>query len=145
MTLCVVDASVVLKWFVPEDQSHDAAALLAGDTEFIAPDLLLAETANAVWKKARRGEIPAALAQRLVDDIVKLPIDAVPGRALASDAHALARRADITVYDAMYVALAVRARTRLVTADRKLHAAVAEFQLLRPHVQLLTATASRES
>lgn len=137
MTLLVVDASVVLKWFVPEEQSDDAVRLLDGDMEFLAPDLLFAETANAVWKKARRGEIGTAAAQRLVEDLVTLPIDAVPARALAADAHALARRVDVTVYDAMYLALAVRARTRLVTADRRLHQAAVQFRGLSGHVKLL--------
>ena len=53
MTL-VVDASVALKWFVDEDGSDRAVALLDGDEPLIAPDLVVAEVCNAAWKSLRR-------------------------------------------------------------------------------------------
>ena len=51
----VVDTSVVLAWYVEEDGS--AAALPVLSTDLIAPNLLMTEIANAVWKKVRRSEI----------------------------------------------------------------------------------------
>ncbi len=137
MSLLVIDASVAVKWFVPEDLSPAASRLLRGDDEFIAPDLLFAEVASAVWKKARRGELSQRDAQRLVSDITAAPIDAVPCRALAADGHALAHAVGITVYDAMYLALAVRLRTQVVTADDRLHDAAAAFPPLAGHIRLL--------
>jgi predicted nucleic acid-binding protein len=53
----VVDASVVIKWFVPEVHSDAARRLLERSHQYVAPDLLYAETANAIWKKVRRGEL----------------------------------------------------------------------------------------
>jgi predicted nucleic acid-binding protein len=55
MKTLVVDASVVIKWFVPEPGSAAARQLLGQDHEFYAPDFLFAETANVLWKKFRRG------------------------------------------------------------------------------------------
>ena len=53
-----VDASVVVKWFVAEELSREARLLLAHRLDLHAPDLLLAEFANTIWKKARRSDIP---------------------------------------------------------------------------------------
>ncbi|OFW37311.1 MAG: hypothetical protein A3F70_06700 [Acidobacteria bacterium RIFCSPLOWO2_12_FULL_67_14] len=54
MSLFVVDASVVVKWCVPEVHSDAARRLLAKPHEYVAPDLLFAETANTIWKKMRQ-------------------------------------------------------------------------------------------
>jgi len=48
-----VDAGVVVKWYIPESGSDRAAALLETDRRLIAPDLLLAEVANVLWKSRR--------------------------------------------------------------------------------------------
>ena len=53
----VVDASVALRWFVEAPGSAAAAQLLSGRERLIAPDLIVAEVANAAWKLARAGEI----------------------------------------------------------------------------------------
>lgn len=47
------DASVVVKWFVPEIHSDKARRLLNAPHEYVAPDLPFAETANTIWKKIR--------------------------------------------------------------------------------------------
>ena len=53
----VVDASVALKWLVEEEGSEAANRLLQGDHELYAPRLMASEIANALWRKARLGEI----------------------------------------------------------------------------------------
>src|SRR4029450_4375644 len=117
----VGDASVVVKWFVPEIHSDAARRLLVLPHEYVAPDLLFAETANTIWKKIRREELTAEEGQQLVADIGQIAVETVPCRALAEDAHALANATGRTVYDSMYVALAVRLNTRSITADERLH------------------------
>ena len=52
MSAFVVDASVVVKWFVPEIHSDAARRLLTLPHQYLAPDLLLAETANTIWKRS---------------------------------------------------------------------------------------------
>jgi predicted nucleic acid-binding protein len=46
MSVFVVDASVVVKWFVPEVYSEAAKRLLSEANDYFAPDLLFAETAG---------------------------------------------------------------------------------------------------
>jgi len=56
VTVFVVDASVALKWVIPEVGAEAALALRAAD-RLIAPDLIVAECANALWKMVSRGEM----------------------------------------------------------------------------------------
>ncbi len=135
MSVFVVDASVVIKWFVPEVHSDAARRLLACSHDYIAPDLLFAETANTIWKKVRRGELSQRDGERLVADIERAAVETVPCRALAEDAYALAIATGHTVYDAMYLALAVRADTRMITADERLAGALAGVPQLAAHIQ----------
>jgi predicted nucleic acid-binding protein len=133
----VVDASVVVKWFVPEIHSDAARRLLALPHEYFAPDLLFAETANTVWKKIRRGELSAEHGRRLVDDICRIAVETVPCRVLAVDAHELANATGRTVYDSLYLALAVRLETCMITADARLEAAVTALPMTAAHIQLV--------
>ena len=59
MTGLVVDASVAVKWFVKEEFSDEASALLESDAKLVAPGLLYAEVCNALWAMHRRGDIEA--------------------------------------------------------------------------------------
>lgn len=139
MSVFVVDASVVIKWFVPEIHSDTARRLLILHHEYLAPDLLFAETTNTIWKKIRRGELKLDEGRRLVADIGRIAVETVSCRALAEDAHALANATGRTVYDALYVALAVRLNTQLITADDRLGAALSSVSALGKHVQLIDA------
>lgn len=116
----VVDASVALKWVVPEVLSEHADSLLAGDEELIAPDLLLVEAANALWKKRRRGELSASEAATCLGTLMEAGVVTHPTGPLLARALVLAERLDHPVYDCSYVALAERERATLVTADERL-------------------------
>lgn len=135
MSVFVVDASVVLKWFVPEVHSDAARRLLLHDHDYFAPDLLFAETANAIWKKVLRGDLSARDGQRLMNDMKAVAVETVPCRVLATDAYALATATGRSVYDAMYLALAARLDTRMITADERLAAALARFPAAAQRIQ----------
>ena len=133
----VVDASVVIKWFVPEAGSDAASRLLASGDRLAAPDLLFAEIANAIWKKVVRGQLTRAESQRLISDIEKIAVATTPCRALANDAHAIALITSRSVYDSMYVALALRLDTRVITADERFFHALQSFPDLAGSIELL--------
>lgn len=124
MTL-VVDASVGLKWLVKEEHSGFAYAVLAGRDSLIAPPLFRVELASAVRKKIRLGELPAGTAQALVAEIADVPVFEMPTGALLLGAMSIALRFNRSIYDSLYVALALQERCALVTADRRLYDAVA--------------------
>ena len=129
MKRLVVDASVAVKWFVPELHSEAAARLL--DPEFIvsAPDLIGAELGNTVWKKVRRQEITREEAAEILTAFPSMGVEIYPSSALLLPAFELAAALDRTVYDSLYLALAVAQNGPLITADRKFHAAVLESPL----------------
>lgn len=137
MSVFVLDASVVLKWFVPEVHSDAARRLLDAPHQYLAPDLLFPEVGNAIWKKARRGELTAKDAQRLVADFSRVAVDAIATRGLVADAYALAAATGRSVYDSTYVALAVRLETQLITADDRLEKALAAYPMIAAHVRTI--------
>jgi predicted nucleic acid-binding protein len=133
----VVDASVVIKWFVPEAGSAAASRWLGSEDRLEAPDLLFAEIANAIWKKVLRGQLTRAESQLLVNDIEKIAVNTTPCRALATDAHEIALITSRSVYDSMYVALALRLDTRVITADERFFHALQSFPDLAGSIELL--------
>jgi predicted nucleic acid-binding protein len=116
----VIDASVALKWVVPEILSAHADRILAGEHDLAAPDLLATEAANALWKKTLRSEISARDAREALDLLLHggLTWHGTPG--LLPRALDLARLSRHPVYDCVYLALAERLGAPLVTADASL-------------------------
>jgi predicted nucleic acid-binding protein len=137
MTIFVVDASVAIKWFVPEVDSAVARRLLGHSDRYVAPDLLFPEMANAIWKKIQRGDLSEEDGRRIAVDIERADVETFPSRDLAAKAVDLALATGRTTYDAMYVALAIRHTTRVITADRRLFNAATAIAAIAPYVQLL--------
>jgi predicted nucleic acid-binding protein len=112
----IIDASVAIKWVVAEPGS-DAAAALLGTGPLRAPDLLLVECANVLWKKQRRGELTADLAGLAARLLLQADVELLPSRPLIERALGLAVQLDHPVYDCLYLAAAVAGGQPLVTAD----------------------------
>jgi predicted nucleic acid-binding protein len=116
----VVDASVACKWFVAEDGSSAAEALLARGDGLIAPDLIVPEVCNVAWLKLRRGEIADEQATAMIAGLPDLFDEVVPSIQLAGRALELARTLGHPAHDCFYLALAEPRQTRLITDDRRL-------------------------
>jgi predicted nucleic acid-binding protein len=125
LTLYVVDANVVAKWFVPERLSEESSRLLDDRHELASPDLLWPELANVLWKKSRAGELTREEASAIVQALDRCPLVVFPARSLVESALAIALATARTVYDGVYLALAVALECRLVTADQRLVNALA--------------------
>ncbi len=142
MTTFVIDASVAMKWVVEEPGTPEALAL-RDKAHLIAPDLLVAECANALWKKTVRGELErdeALLAARLLQ---AADIELLPTRSLLEPAAKLAIELDHAAYDCVYLALAMDRDCRFVTADSRFNRKVDAGPLVRYRkaISLLEATA----
>ena len=115
-----VDASIVIKWFVAESLSGESRLLLARHINLQAPDLLLSEFANTIWKKVRRREIadPTPFLAELpnLSELIALH----PARALIERASQIAFQLDHPVYDCLYLACAEVSDTTLISADKRL-------------------------
>lgn len=119
MTRLVIDASVAIKWVVTEEGSPEAVSLLSG-TPLCAPDLMMAECANILWKKVARGELTAQVATLAARALEHAAVELHPMRALIEPATQLAIDLDHPAYDCIYLALAQANDWRFVTADKRL-------------------------
>lgn len=120
MSVFVLDASVVIKNYVPEVHSAEARRWRGVAAAFHAPTFFDVEIANIVWKKVRRAEITRAQADIVLAQVLALPITRHPDGPLVAAALDIADRTGRTVYDSMYVALAIHLGCQAVTADLKL-------------------------
>lgn len=127
MTSVVVDASVAVKWCLPSQREElvaQAEELLASsrreEVRFLVPDLFWVELANALWKAVRRGEMLADHAATAISFVRDLDIGTVPSVDLVPQALNLAVAHGRTVYDSLYVALAMQSKSELITADERL-------------------------
>jgi predicted nucleic acid-binding protein len=114
----VIDASIAIKWVVEEDGTAEALALRQR-AKLIAPELLVAECANILWKKVRRNELlkeEATLAARLLQGA---EIELRPTRSLLEAATRISIEIDHPAYDCVYLALAVENECQFVTADQR--------------------------
>ena len=122
----IVDASVLLSAFFPDEAQAQAQAVLrqhaAGREQLKAPALIVYEVTNAVWQAERRGRISGAQAEEILQAASGLDIELLPvnwGESLP-----LARRFGRSAYEAAYLTLAERQGEPLITADERLYNAV---------------------
>jgi predicted nucleic acid-binding protein len=116
----VVDASVAVRWFLDVAGSEQAYRLIGEADCLIAPDLVMAELANALWKAVQHAGLAASIAADAIAHAAAGFHELVPAQELAGRALAIAIELRHPVYDCIYIALAEARAARLVTADAKL-------------------------
>src|SRR6478609_4206314 len=104
--MVVVDASVAVKWFVPEENWPVARRLLALNLSLVAPDILAVETMSALLRKHRRQEVADGLPGQALGMLAALRVETVPHGPLLRDATALSLRWRHAVYDCFYLLVA---------------------------------------
>ena len=129
MSLFVVDASVAIKWFLPENHSEAARRLLAQQHCLYAPDLIFSEFANVLWKRVRKNEISKNEADSTLEGLLALHLQVQPSQSLMPLALEIACRVNRTVYDSLYLAGAIVLSSLLVTADAKFYRALSQGPL----------------
>lgn len=117
---CVIDASVAVKWFVKEHYGASAMRLLYAQRTMLAPDLILAEVGNAMWRKWRMGFVSEAQVGRVHRTMSFLFAELTPLQQLSEEASRLSLYLDHPIYDCIYVALARRQRLPMVSFDDRL-------------------------
>lgn len=132
MNAFVLDASVAVKWCLPAESDTfvpQAEQLLAAyrrrDTQLLVPDLFWPELGNALWKAVRKGTVDQERAERGLESVGALDIPTVSSSHLVAHAMRLAIIYGRTVYDSLYVALALESQTQLITADERVVNALA--------------------
>jgi predicted nucleic acid-binding protein len=125
----VIDASVAVKWFLPEEDSDAARALLRAGHELLAPELLYAEAGSVFRKRALRGEFDEASGSNMLAWLMEIRIDVRPHKPLAESAWRISTQYGQSFYDSLYLALALGSDARLVTADQRFYNAISRTPL----------------
>ncbi len=136
MTGLVLDASVALKWAIPStvssrDETLTAESLqllqryTAGEINFIVPDIFWAEIGNVLWKGVRRRRWPQAIAEAAAAALRERNFFTVSSLELLPEALKIAFVHQRSVYDCLYVALAIQFKIEMITADERLANALA--------------------
>ena len=122
MSAVVVDASIIVKWFVEEEGSNEAIKIrdeyINGDVKLIAPELINFEVLNALHYKGLFSEDELKRISEALDAF-SIELHSLRGE-YATRTIEVAYKNNITVYDAAYISLAIMKNTHLYTADRKL-------------------------
>jgi predicted nucleic acid-binding protein len=121
---CVVDASVAVKWFLPEVHWEAAWRLRDSQTALHAPAFFELEFSNVLCKKVRRGELSRQDANLMLEQLGRVTINRHPDARLVRAALDLAHQLRQNLYDCLYLALALQLKTHLVTADQRFHHAL---------------------
>ncbi len=130
----IVDASVLLAAFFPDESQLQAQALIhdhvAGRVRLSAPDLLIYELTNSVWVAERRSRIQPTQAEEILSAVTGLDIALEPvAWNLMLD---LARKIGCSAYDAAYLGLAQVKKEPFITGDLHLyHTAAEKFNFIQ--------------
>lgn len=124
--LVVVDASLAVKWGLPEpytEQAFELAERWANDkTQPVAPCLILAEITNAIYKRVNRRELDLSTARQTLHTVLEFGIEIREEAGLPERVLELAHELKMsTAYDSHYLAVAERYGCDLWTGDRRLY------------------------
>lgn len=120
MKRIVVDVSVVAKWYLPEVYGQQALLLLNPSFQLLAPDLLYSEIGNLLWKRVIRKEFTQDKGLEILTALESVPFQIEESKPLMPIAFDIACQTQRTLYDSLYLALALTTKSPFVTADLKL-------------------------
>jgi predicted nucleic acid-binding protein len=130
----LIDAGVATNWVLPDAQEpykQEAVSLLRGWTEsqikLIVPDLFWIEMTNFLGNATRRERCTRDAAEAGINSLREYKIPTCPSLRLLNAAFDKAVTHGRTVYDCLYVTLAVASRGKLVTVDEKLANALSGY------------------
>ncbi len=120
----VLDTSVAVKWYLPEELHDEAIVLLrraeAGDVDLLAPGTIQPEFFNALWWQHRREGLPLDDVRDLWERFALDPVVLYAPEDLMPRTAEIALQTRVIIYDALFLALAENSETVVVTADGKL-------------------------
>ncbi len=113
----VIDASALVELLIRSERGGRVASML-GEAEVLAPDIVNVEVMQSLRGLESGGKLSGARAEKALSKLAGSPIKRVPTVALLTEAWSL--RANLSAYDACYVALARMLGCALLTVDRPL-------------------------
>jgi predicted nucleic acid-binding protein len=142
----VIDASAAVALIVESPRTQTVRDIFSSTAELAAPDILIAETTNAIWNHRRTSAFTAEAVGEFLERLCA-NIAIVSSSTLVREAYAIAMELNHPVYDALYLALAKRDAAQIVTFDeclvRKVAGTKYESLVLRPSLPSMTTNDSR--
>ncbi len=123
----VLDSSIIVALFFKEELSDEVEKIVEEYSEYYTVDISYSEVANAAWKKVRIYGEDEELSKRALDvavDFIEKVCRVEDSRALLNQAFELAVKHNLTVYDALFIVLAMKLNEKLLTTDRKLYSKI---------------------
>lgn len=114
----IIDASVLVAALIDSGQDGPWAEAAIAQGQLAAPEMVLAETTNILRRMEQSGQVSRLEATASFRDLLRLDVELYPFTPLAERIWEL--RANVTSYDAWYVALAEALHSPLFTLDRRL-------------------------
>jgi predicted nucleic acid-binding protein len=125
----ILDASVVIKWFIPEIHWEQAVLLQKyQESSLHVPDFSQLECTSVLIKKVRRKELQLHEANQIQELLLQLPVQMHPWQNLLLEASQIAHQTYRSVYDCLYLVLAKQLKGKMVTPDKKLYLALKDSE-----------------
>lgn len=123
--LVVLDASIIAKWFIPEENSVLVSNFIPEGAYELAPSIVEFELLSALCKNVGRGNLTKEMMSKAVDIWEELIRDdwlwLVPTHKYINEAIDLSCNLKHPLYDCCYIAVAIKENCPLITADKKLY------------------------
>ncbi len=120
MSILVVDACIGAKWFFEEIYTEHAVRILDEKYTLHAPDFFLMEITNLLCKRVRRGEITNKASDEIRKALTQLPVNYHDVNQLIDSAYEIAITTGSSLYDCVYLSLAILLDCPMVTSDKRL-------------------------
>ncbi|MBL0732036.1 MAG: type II toxin-antitoxin system VapC family toxin [Desulfosarcina sp.] len=125
MKIVIVDTSALIRLYVPDGPIPDGleeylAAAWRAEITLMIPELALAEFVQVLWKKEQAGYLELSEVDEIVAALLELPLEITGHQGILTDALSLARQYKLTVYDSLFLSLAMKRKAELITADQRL-------------------------
>ena len=120
--IIVLDASVIIKWFLKEENSESALQFkedfISGKIDIAIPDLALYEICNVLRFKPNINE---EAAKNILPGLFNLGLEIItPSSRLLTESFHLSFATGLSIYDCVYLALANELEAKLITADKRI-------------------------
>ncbi|MFW6129255.1 MAG: type II toxin-antitoxin system VapC family toxin [Candidatus Aminicenantaceae bacterium] len=124
----ILDASVILKWYLPDEKlSSYALELLdqyvSGELEIMAPSLIEYEVINGLVVARKRGRIKEKIIVEAVEGFINLDIEYHSLAFFYTKTLQFSQKYNLSIYDASYLGLASKQKVPFITADESLYKA----------------------
>lgn len=122
--MLVIDASVAVKWFLPENDADKAEALLLSGQKLIAPEIIRIEVAAAFTRLLRTGDLDKPTVEAKLEKwhraLTRQAISLERTEEHFAEAAMISMDIQHQLQDCLYVAIGSRLGAPLITADTKL-------------------------